>query len=280
MPAPQGKMLAELAKMNFVSKSVKLPLDWSQPADEGSSKYDDAFAAGEKMAAPNQPLNLFREASLNKYHVDAAKDIGQQYAKFIDGICGAICDGIDKWMKMAMVASAIINGPVGTVLPGGVTGPPLFPLIFATAPKSTPQEMKFSNAIANAFGTLWQPWHMGLTGVLSYPAFAAFPGPMAPPMPNIPVPLITLSSPGEAGLSPSSLKGMMNANLGDPKAQHASDIFDAISKAFNNVFQIFKASTLVQNVLGMGPIPTFAPPFVPVGPVLMGSVIPTPGVLV
>ncbi|MCK5506355.1 MAG: hypothetical protein KAJ10_14420, partial [Thermodesulfovibrionia bacterium] len=207
-------------------------------------------------------------------------DIGQQYAKFIDGICGAICDGIDKWMKMAMVASAIINGPVGTVLPGGVTGPPLFPLIFATAPKSTPQEMKFSNAIANAFGTLWQPWHMGLTGVLSYPAFAAFPGPMAPPMPNIPVPLITLSSPGEAGLSPSSLKGMMNANLGDPKAQHASDIFDAISKAFNNVFQIFKASTLVQNVLGMGPIPTFAPPFVPVGPVLMGSVIPTPGVLV
>jgi len=72
----------------------------------------------------------------------------------------------------------------------------------------------------------------------------------------------------------------MDANLADPKALHASDLFDAIAKAFNTIFQVFKASTMVQNVLGMGPIPTFAPPFVPVGPVVMGSVIPTPGVLV
>ena len=72
---------------------------------------------------------------------------------------------------------------------------------------------------------------------------------------------------------------MMDANLGDPTALHASDLFDAIAKAFSNVFQIFKVSTIVQNVLGMGPIPTFAPPFVPVGPVVMGTVIPTPGVL-
>jgi len=57
-------------------------------------------------------------------------------------------------------------------------------------------------------------------------------------------------------------------------------LFDAIAKAFNTVFQVFKASTMVQNVLGMGPIPTFVPPFVPVGPVVMGTVIPTPGVLI
>jgi hypothetical protein len=73
---------------------------------------------------------------------------------------------------------------------------------------------------------------------------------------------------------------MMDANLADPQALHASDLFDAIAKAFNTVFQTFKASTLVNNVLGMGPVPTFAPPFVPAGPVLMGSVIPMPGVFV
>ena len=39
---------------------------------------------------------------------------------------------------------------------------------------------------------------------------------------------------------------------------HASDLFDAIANAFNTVFQIFKTSTLVQNVLGTGPIPSFA----------------------
>jgi len=276
MPAPQKSMLTQLAKINFISKGINLPMDWSQPGEQ----YPDAFKPSEVATAPNSPMNLFRDATLNKYHVDTAKTIGKQYEKYIDGICGAICDSIDKWMKMTMITSALINGPVGVVLPGSFVGPPLMPLILATAPKSTPQEMKYSNAVASALGTLWQLWQTGLMGTLMYPAFAAFPGPVAPPMPNIPLPLIAFSSPGESGLSPSTLKITMDANLADPTAQHASDLFDAIAKAFNTVFQVFKASTMVQNVLGMGPIPTFVPPFVPVGPVVMGTVIPTPGVLI
>jgi len=276
MPAPQKSMLAQLAKINFISKGIKLPMEWSQPGEQ----YPDAFKPSEVTTAPNSPMNLFRDATLNKYHVDTAKTIGKQYEKYIDGICGAICDAIDKWMKMTMITSALINGPVGVVLPGSFVGPPLMPLILATAPKSTPQEMKYSNAVSSALGILWQAWQTGLMGTLMYPAFAAFPGPVAPPMPNIPLPLIAFSSPGESGLSPGTLKITMDGNLADPKAQHASDLFDAIAKAFNTVFQVFKASTMVQNVLGMGPIPTFVPPFVPVGPVVMGTVIPTPGVLV
>ena len=57
-------------------------------------------------------------------------------------------------------------------------------------------------------------------------------------------------------------------------------MFDALAQAFGTVFQMFKTTTIVQNVLGTGPVPTFAPPFVPVGPVLAGTVIPTPGVFV
>ncbi|MBC2695181.1 MAG: hypothetical protein HF982_07895 [Desulfobacteraceae bacterium] len=275
MPAPQKDMLAQLAKSNFLSKGVELPMDWLEPGEQ----YSDAFTPSELMVSPNFPMNLFREATLNKYHVDAAATVGEQLADYIDGISGAICDGIDNWMKMTMIASVIINGPTGMLLPGGVVGPPLMPLILASAPMSTPQEIKYSNAIAGALGTLWQSWHMGLMGTLMYPAFAVFPGPMAPPTPNIPIPLVTFSSPGESGLSPGTLKSTMDANLADPEALHASDLFDAIANAFNTVFQIFKTSTLVQNVLGMGPIPSFAPPVVPAGPVVAGSVIPTPGVL-
>ncbi|MBI5055071.1 MAG: hypothetical protein HZB61_00445 [Nitrospirae bacterium] len=266
MPAPQKNLLTQLAKMNFLSKGIKLPVDWSKPGVQ----YPDAFKQEEKTTPPNSPMNLYREESLNKYHVDAAKTIGEAFEKYIEGICGAICSGIDQWMKMTAVTGVIITGPVGVLKPGSVVGPPLTPLMLTTAPMSTPQEIKYSNAIATAFGTLWQPWHMGLVGTLMYPAFAAFPGPVAPPMPNIPLPLIAFSSPGESGLSPSSLKNMMVANLGEASALHHSDLFDAISNAFNTVFQIFKASTLVQNVLGTGPIPTFAPPFVPVGPVVGG----------
>ena len=276
MPAPQKNMFAQLTKVNFLSKGIKLPMDWKHPGDQ----YSNAFQPSEIAVLPNLPMNLFREVSLNKYHVDTAKTIGKQFEDYIDGICGAICDGIDKWMKMTAITGVMINGPTGTLMPACVVGPPLMPLILATAPKSSLQEMKYSTAISNAFGTLWQPWQMGLTGTLMYPpTFAVCPSPVHPPTPNIPLPLITLSSPGESGLSPTSLQGTMVANLADPMALHASDLFDAIAKAFNTVFQIFKASTLIQNVLGIGPVPTFAPPFVPAGPVLGGVGNGPPGCL-
>lgn len=273
MPAPQKSSLAQLAKMNFVSKSIKLPVNWTLPG----TQYPDAFKPNEKTTAPNQPLNLYREESLNKYHTDTAKVIGEKFEKYIDGICGAICSGIDQWMKMTSIAGVLINGPIGMLTPGCMVGPPLLPLILSSAPMGTPQEIKYSNAIASAFSTLWQPWHTGLTGTLMYPAFAAFPGPVAPPMPNVPMPLIAFSSPGEAGLSASSLKSMMVANFGEASALHHADLFDAIANAFNTVFQIFKAGTIVQNVLGTGPVPTFAPPFAPVGPVAGGTGTGAPG---
>jgi len=243
-------------------------------------QYPDAFELSERMTIPNPPppVTLFMQATLNKYHVDTAKTISDGFAKYIDDICGAICDGIDKWMKATTIVGVVINGPVGTLLPAGVLGAvPLNVLILASAPVDTPQKLRYSTAIANAFGTLWQLWSMGITGVLAYPSFAVFAGPVAPPTPNTPMPLIALPSVGEAALSPASLKGMMMANLADPLANHALQLFDAIATAFNIVFQIFKATTLVKNVMGTGPIPTFAPPFVPGGPVVGGVGIGPPG---
>jgi len=270
-------MYSILSKMFFVGKMVRLPMNWPDPGEQ----YPDAFQASERMVPPSPPMNLFREQTLNKYHVDTAKTIGGQFADYIDGVCGAICAGIDKWMKTSTVASVIINGPVGILTPGGVQGAPLAPLILASAPMGTPQEMKYSNAIASAFGTLWQTWHLGLSGMLMYPpTFAVCPSPVHPPTPNIPLPLIALASPGEAGLSPNAASGMMMANLGDPTALHAQDLFLSIAQAFSCVFLFFKGTTMVQNVLGTGPVPTYAPPFVPVGPVLAGVGTGAPGSLV
>jgi len=276
MPAPNKNILTKQAQTNFFSKRIQVPTEWAGAEDQ----FNDAFAENEKSVLPNSPTNLFREPTLNKYHVDSAKEIGELFAAYIEGICSAICDGIDKWMKMASIAAVSINGPIGMLLPGCVIGPLLKPLIISTAPTKTDQEKKYSNAIANTISTSWQTWHMGLTGVLNYPAFIAFPGPVAPPMPNVPMPIIAFSSPGETALSPANMKLMMKTNLADPTALHSDDLFDAISKAFFTIFQIFKTSTLIQNVLGTGPIPTFAPPFVPVGPVVSGTVLPCPGVFV
>lgn len=267
-------MLSRLSKMNFIAKGINLPMNW---ADMGA-QFPDAFTEAERMAPPPSPMNLFREPTFNKYHVDSARRIGVMFEDYIDGICGAICEAIGKWMKMASVAGLTINGPVGNILPGGVIGPPLAPLIMAHAPREKKQNLKYSTAIANAIDVQWQKWHMGLTGALMYPSFAVFPGPMAPPMPNAPIPLIALSSSGESGLSPGALKNRMEENFGAFWAFHSSNLFDAIAKAFNSIFQIFKASTILTNVLGTGPVPSFAPPASPVGPVVAGFSVPTPGV--
>ena len=42
-------------------------------------------------------------------------------------------------------------------------------------------------------------------------------------------------------------------------------------------FMMWLPMQMVMLVLGRGPIPTFAPPYVPVGPVVAGSVISAPG---
>jgi len=275
MPAPQKSQLAELAKLNFKAKAIGLPVKWQTP---GGEQYIKAFSMSE-LVNPPDAASVFLAKSPNKYHVGTQKEIGKGFADFIDKISGALCDAIDKWMKLTSVAGMVINGPVGMVLPGNVVGPPLMPFILASAPMNTAQLMKYSKAIAQVVSTAWQQWQMGLMGQLMYPAFAAFPGPMAPPTPCVPMPLIAFSSPGEAMLSPAALKSQMIAALADPDALHHKELFDAVAQAFNTTFTLFKATTMVQNVLGTGPIPTFAPPFVPVGPVVGGTSVPTPGVL-
>lgn len=276
MPFMSGAALGQLAKMNFTSKGTALPVQWEKPEgtirSSGSEMFTEAFPLLERIVPPNAPTNLFREPTLNRYHVGSAGKIGGLFADYIDGICKAISGGISMWLPMTVVNVSPIIAITGMLTPGGVVGPPLMPLILASgAPMSTPMEIKYSTAIANAVGTGWQMWHSTLLGTVMFsPDFAVFPGPFHPPTPNIPMPIITLSSPGESMLSPSALGGAMMANLGDPKALHAKELFDSVAGAFDTAFLAFKAATLLNNVMGMGPIPTFAPPVVPVGPVMGG----------
>lgn len=238
--------------------------------------YDMAFSEEEKSVPPNQPLNLFRESTLNKYHVDTSKEMGDKLEKYIEGICGAIWSAVNTWTTAATIQGVMIMGPTATL--GTVVGPPLMPLIMAQGPVTTPMEIRYTTAIANAIGTGWMTWQSSIMvpGLPWYPAFAAFPAPVAPPMPNIPMPLLSLVS-VDAALSPGALKGTMMGTFGDPTALHAADLFDAVAKAFNSVFTMYKSTTIVKNVLGTGPVPTFAPPFVPAGPVLGGIGTGLPG---
>src|SRR6185503_21239842 len=55
---------------------------------------------------------------------------------------------------------------------------------------------KHRDAVAKGVSKCFKDWQdkVMVPGLPWYPAFAAFPGPMAPPMPNIPMPLIACPS--------------------------------------------------------------------------------------
>jgi hypothetical protein len=271
VPAPQAAMMKELAKLQFRAAGLSLPGNWQQPSGETKARqYLDAFKPDELATAPiPMPPALFLAATINKYHTGTAKEISDGFQTYIEGICDAICSAWSQWQSAAVLLGVVINAV--TAAGGQVVGPPLAPLIMASAPKSTPQELKYSNAIAQAIGIGWTAYTatIKVPGLPWYPAFAAFPAPVAPPMPNVPMPVVALVQ-VTVPVSKNVLKGQMIAFLGDPQALHHVELFDGIADAFEKCFLIWQVATMVTNVLGTGPVPTFAPPFVPVGPVVRG----------
>lgn len=278
MPAPQAALMKNLAKVAFKAHAIKLPVDWKQPQGEEGKQYVDSFKPNERFAPPD-PSKLFIPASTNKYHIDTVKKNSDGFEKYIDGICDAICSAWSTFQSAATLVGVVINAVTASV--GQLVGAPLTPLILAQGPKASPAELKFTQTISTVVGTAFTTWQatVKVPGLPWYPAFAAFPSPVAPPMPNVPVPLIALTQ-VPASMQAPALHGQMVGQHGDPKAQHSSELFDCIAKAVNQCFTTWTATTMVTNVLGTGPIPTFAPPFVPVGPVVGGVGTMTPGGLV
>jgi hypothetical protein len=116
-----------------------------------------------------------------------------------------------------------------------------------------------------------------IPGLPFYPAYAAVPSPMAPPVPNTPVPFAALTQ-VPTSISTSVMKPQMISQLGDPQAPLHKELFESICDAFEKSYNLWKVSTQVTNVLPtLAPVPTFAPPYVPVGPVVGGVATMLPG---
>lgn len=194
---------------------------------------------------------------------------------FIEQISKAICSAWGTWQSSATIVGVIINGV--TAVGGTVIGPPWEPLILAQSPASPPAGLLLSRSIAAALGSAWLKFtaSMKVPGLPWYPAFAAIPMPVAPPTPNIPTPIATLTMDSSA-VSKSVLKSAMITK--HPGASSIDqNLYDAVADAFEKAVQVWKATTMVTNVLGTGPVPGFAPPYVPVGTVVGGVGIMPPG---
>ena len=267
MPAPQPTMMQQFARLKFTSFNLKVPQNWNPPQGEDAQLYTDAFEPGDRMTSPGFPP-LFQAASLNKYHTDSQKMHIAKIGKFIDDMCDAICSAWSQWQSMASMVGILINAIAAAG--GQIVGPPLQPMIMLKAPKGSPQEMKFSNAIATVISNSWMQFTATVKVPMLpwYPAFAAFPGPVAPPMPITPVPFALLTQ-VPVSISANVMKPQMVMQLGDPQAPFHAELFECICDAFEKCYNLWKTTTMVTNVMGMGAVPSFTP-VTPAGPVVAG----------
>ncbi|MDH5324153.1 MAG: hypothetical protein OEZ68_14180 [Gammaproteobacteria bacterium] len=200
-----------------------------------------------------------------------------------DKLVNAVKYGVDSWRLQAHFANIQIMGQTAIGVPGCLQGPDLKPWI-TQAPgiyNSSGMFKTLANAVADAVSASFKQWQDTVTvpGLPWYPMFVAVAAPFAPPTPNIPMPLIVCVSQNFSKLaSPSTLESAIYAKLpAEFKIAEMNLFIYNLAVHLMNYFVSWMSSQNVMMVMGMGPVPTFNPPYVPVGSVLNGYVIPSPG---
>ncbi len=277
-----------LCDVTFVAQMKKMPRgnDFEnqhgiQDQDcNGGDMYIDHVPQPDHMGIP-EPLCYFWAQSTLKNHVDAAKDVGKLFKDFAHAMLDGFKTAVDMWRLQAKIQNLKVMAVSAIGTPGCLDGPELESNIKNfSLPAASGNEKDWRDAVAKGLSSCWKEWQdkVMVPGLPFYPAFAAFPGPMAPPMPNVPFPLIACPSPMMSKMTQPMLKSAMcdNYSLDDPDKQFEA-LATSIATAVSAAFLAWLPSQQVMLVLGKGPIPTFAPPYVPVGPVLMGDNIAAPG---
>ncbi len=181
------------------------------------------------------------------------------------------------WRASATFHGVTIMASTAIGNAGCLSGPNLGPLIQGISASIGPNG-HIAKAAADGIGASFASFQGGVTiaALPWYPSFASVPLPAAPPTPNIPTPLAASSTNSGAITSSGVLQSAMSGRLAVP-VPGADAKFAAIASQVAAYFSSWLAGAQIRNVLGQGPVPTFAPPFIPVGPVVNGSTLPGGG---
>ncbi len=275
-----------LAQSWFQLKMKKLPIDWKNPSgDPAQDHFTKAYPAADHMGAgPPAPRTYFWNASTLKDHGTAAKDISDKVKTFVDAAIDKTAQAIDMWRLQAKLKDLKVMAVCCIGTPGCLDGPKLKDTVpYSTWIGKENNEKVYIKAVVEGVTDAWDQWasKVMVPGLPWYPAFAAYPGPMAPPMPSIPMPLIVCPSPMMVKLAvfmqlkSCILDKFKEGDLdGDDTDKQHDAIFESIAMGLSTNFLTWLPMQQIMLVMGKGPVPTFAPPYVPVGPVVMGGEIP------
>lgn len=202
------------------------------------------------------------------------------WPRWVAGAKQGVRTGVPQWVQKTGLVGGVINA--NNVRAGALVGPPLFPLI-AGGMKGAGAPDQLVAGFMGPVAEAWMAWAASISvpNLPWYPTFAAFPAPFAPPTPSPTTPLKALTQVTNS-LTPPVLAQIIRTRLGgdaaSPEAQAAITEFCAW---FYSGFSVWLPAATISGVIGTGPVPSFLPPVVPVGPVVGGTanggkIAPTP----
>ena len=190
----------------------------------------------------------------------------------------AFREAVNDWIGKARLRGGQVNGPNAVVTPGSLGSDVNLEATLLQKFTSAQAPPEIARVLAKELAAAWNGWAGGVQLQLpgAYPAFAAFPGPIAPPTPAArPMPLAASISAGEVGLKATVLTPRLTQAL-KPYASKVTGVPDQALKSLTawieTSFSEWKSLAMLTGVMGSGPVPTFAPPYVPVGPVIHGAI--------
>ncbi len=195
----------------------------------------------------------------------------------------AFGQSVNDWIIASYVQGGWVRGPNAELTPGSLKSSVDIEQRMMQALTIERVPAPIAQTLAKELGGAWRAWADGFRLSLAgaYPTLAAVPGPMAPPTPAAGAfPIARGMSAGEPQLSAAMLSPRLTSALRVHAGRDVAGLDGAVKDLTTWVeasFRDWKLTAQVVGVMGKGPIPSFAPPYVPVGPVVMGDNISGPG---
>lgn len=205
--------------------------------------------------------------------------MSELHEKILDGVKHAH----GAWRLQARFQHLRINSLTAIGTAGCLFGPPLAPLIHKAPPLASAKGMHkvMRDAVAAGVSDCFARWQDAVTvpGLPWYPPFASWPGPKAPPTPNVAMPLIACASAHASSITVAKKleAAIVDELSSDDEDENLAALASAVATPLALAFTVWLASQQVTNVLGLGPVPSYAPPVVRSGPVVMGHILSVPG---
>ena len=184
----------------------------------------------------------------------------------------------NEWIGRARIQGGTVRGPAAVLTPGSLVSDTNIEMRVTQLLASPAVPRDIAAALAKVLGSAWNDWAAGFQIHIpqAYPTLAAVPGRFAPATPVANAPFLSQgTSHGEASLKAPLLTSRLVAALQVPGAKTATGnptaAMQNLAAWVDGSFTDWKAGVKMTGLLGKGPVPNYAPPYVPIGPVVAGE---------